>query len=362
MANAEEVRVAVGAVVDPELRKTILELGMLESVSVETGEAKIRVLLTIEGCPKRSHIESEVRSKALAVAGVESVDVSLGVMSKEQREELTKSMSGGRSPQDRFGPNSLTRVIAVASGKGGVGKSTVSVNLATALTTQGLRVGILDLDVHGFSIPALFGIDGEKPTKVGDLILPPVAHDIPIISIGMFVEPDTPVSWRGPMLHRTVNQFLSDVYFGDIDYLICDLPPGTGDVAMSLGQLLPNAEVVVVTTPQKQASDVAVRSGLLAEQLGQKVIGVVETMADWVDEAGIRHSLFGNGGGAEVAGRLGCELLGSVPLSADVNTAGENGKPITLSNPNDQVSVVFKEIAKQIESSREPRKKLPIRV
>lgn len=362
MANTEEVRVAVGAVVDPELRKTILELGMLESVSVEAGEAKIRVLLTIEGCPKRSLIESEVRSKALAVAGVESVDVTLGVMSKEQREELTKSVSGGRSPQDRFGPNSLTRVIAVASGKGGVGKSTVSVNLATALMAQGMRVGLLDLDVHGFSIPALFGIDGEKPTKVGDLILPPVAHDIPIISIGMFVEPDTPVSWRGPMLHRTVNQFLSDVYFGDIDYLICDLPPGTGDVAMSLGQLLPNAEVIVVTTPQKQASDVAVRSGLLAEQLEQKVIGVVETMADWVDEAGIRHSLFGNGGGAEVAGRLGCELLGSVPLSADVNTAGENGTPITLSNPNDPVSVVFKEIAKQIEASREPRKKLPIRV
>jgi ATP-binding protein involved in chromosome partitioning len=362
MANAEEVRVAVGTVVDPELRKTILELGMLESVSLESGEAKIRVLLTIEGCPKRSHIETEVRNKALSVAGVEKVDVVLGVMTKEQREELTESVSSGRTPQDRFGPNSLTRVIAVASGKGGVGKSTVSVNLAAALAAQGLSVGILDLDVHGFSIPALFGIEGEKPTKVGDLILPPVAQGIPIISIGMFVEPNTPVSWRGPMLHRTVNQFLSDVYFGDIDYLICDLPPGTGDVAMSLGQLLPNAEVIVVTTPQKQASEVAVRSGLLAEQLGQKVIGVVETMTDWVDDSGTRHSLFGNGGGADVSERLGCELLGSVPLSADVNTAGENGIPITLSNPNEPVSLVFKEIAKKIEASRKPRKALPIRL
>mgnify|MGYP000387826838 CR=1 FL=1 len=329
MTSPDAVRDAVGTVVDPELRRPLSELGMVGSVSVDGGVASVEIRLTIAACPKQSQIEDAVRAAAVG-AGVESATVVFGVMSDEERQALSDRIHGGRSPEDRFGPNSLTRVIAVTSGKGGVGKSTVAANLAVSLARRGLKVGLLDADVFGFSIPGLMGIEGEKPTKVADMILPPVAHDVSVISIGMFVDPHTPVSWRGPMLHRTVRQFLADVYYGDIDVLVCDLPPGTGDVAISLGQMVPHADVVVVTTPQATASDVAERSGLVARQLGQNVIGVIENMSDWTDADGNRHAMFGTGGGQDVADRLGVPLLGEIPFTPAVIAAGNSGKPVVL--------------------------------
>ena len=353
MTSPDAVRDAVGTVVDPELRRPLSELGMVGAVSVEGGTASVEIRLTIAACPKQSQIEDAVCAAAVG-AGVETATVVFGVMSDEERQALSDRIHGGRSPEDRFGPNSLTRVIAVTSGKGGVGKSTVAANLAVSLARRGLKVGLLDADVFGFSIPGLMGIDGEKPTKVADMILPPVAHDVSVISIGMFVDPHTPVSWRGPMLHRTVRQFLADVYYGDIDVLVCDLPPGTGDVAISLGQMVPHADVVVVTTPQATASDVAERSGLVARQLGQNVIGVIENMSDWTDAEGNRHAMFGIGGGQDVADRLSVPLLGEIPLTPAVIAAGNSGKPVVLES-DEPASKAIAAITDAIIRSAKPR-------
>ncbi|NUT57745.1 MAG: P-loop NTPase, partial [Agromyces sp.] len=263
------VRAALGSVIDPEIRKPITELDMVDSVTAgDDGRVHVGIRLTIVGCPASDRIERDVRQAAEAVAGAGNADVTLSVMTPEQRAALTERLRGGRAARGNpFGPGSLTRVIAITSGKGGVGKSTLTANLAVALAARGLSVGLVDADVHGFSIPGLLGLVDEhgnaaRPTRVDEMILPPVAHGVKVISIGMFVEPTEPggrassvaVAWRGPMLHRTLSQFLTDVYFGDLDVLLVDLPPGTGDVAISLGQLLPNAEVVVVTTPQPAAA------------------------------------------------------------------------------------------------------------
>ena len=354
MTTPELVRAAVGAVRDPELRRPLDELGMLGSITVDGDRAHIEILLTIEACPKRGDIEGAVVDAALAT-GIKHAEVTLSVMSDEQRSALTELLHGGRSPEDRFGENSLTRVIAVTSGKGGVGKSTVSANLAIALAQRGLRVGVLDADVFGFSIPALMGIPDAKPTKVGDMILAPLAHDVSVISIGMFVDPHTPVSWRGPMLHRTVRQFLADVHFGDIDVLVCDLPPGTGDVAISLGQMVPNADVLVVTTPQSAASDVAERSGLVARQLGQRVIGVVENMSDWTDEAGVRHSAFGSGGGSDVAERLDVPLLGTIPFTPATVVSGDAGVPLVTDPAGGPAAAAIGALADAVIATATPR-------
>ncbi|MEQ1737154.1 MAG: P-loop NTPase, partial [Rhodoglobus sp.] len=258
----QRVRQSLTRVIDPELRRPITELDMIGAVTVDAaGAASVDLKLTIVGCPAADTIERDVRDAAAATAGVTAVTVNVGVMSSEERVALTVKLRGGRPKALQFGPDSLTRVYAITSGKGGVGKSTLTANLGVAIAQRGLRVGIVDADVFGFSIPGLLGVAGAKPTKVGEMILPPVAHDLKVISIGMFVEGSTAVSWRGPMLHRTITQFLTDVYFGDLDVLLIDLPPGTGDVAISLGQLLPHAEVIVVTTPQPAAAEVAERSG-----------------------------------------------------------------------------------------------------
>ncbi|CAB4628185.1 unannotated protein [freshwater metagenome] len=360
MTSPEELRAAVGAVVDPELRRSLGELGMIESVDIDGALARITVLLTIEACPKRSVIDGDVRAAALAMDGIETVDLTLGVMSPEARKALSSRLHSGRTAEDRFGPKSLVRVIAVSSGKGGVGKSTVAANLAVALAARGQKVGLLDADVHGFSIPGLLGIPDEKPTKVEDMILPPRAFDVGVISIGMFVDPHTPVSWRGPMMHRTINQFLSDVYFGDLDVLVCDLPPGTGDVAISLGQLVPTADVIVVTTPQASASDIAERSGLVARQLGQRVIGVVENMSDWTDVDGVAHTMFGTGGGAEVAERLDVPLFGSIPLTPSLIAAGNSGTPFSNGDRNDVAVVAFNKIVDAVIESAPRRGAAPI--
>jgi ATP-binding protein involved in chromosome partitioning len=364
--SADDVRRAVSAVVDPELRRPIGELDMVRDVSFDDGLARVGVALTIVGCPAADRIESDVRAAAASVAGVTEVIVEVGVMTPAERAALTERLRGAKRRMP-FGPDSLTRVIAVTSGKGGVGKSTVTANLAVSLAAQGLAVGLIDADVHGFSIPALLGLIGDdglppQPTRVDDLMLPPVAHGVKAISIGMFLPRDAPaagaVAWRGPMLHRTVQQFLTDVYFGDLDILLLDMPPGTGDVAISVGQLLPHADVVVVTTPQAAAADVAVRSGLVARQTGQRVVGVIENMAALTLPDGSSLALFGVGGGAAVADALSGQeetvpLLGSVPLSPALREGGDTGIPIVVSDPEDPAAQALSAIAAGL--ARRPR-------
>ena len=271
-----------------------------------------------------------MRTAASSVDGIDDVAVDVGVMDRATRDALIDRLRGDRPRGHPFTPDALTRVIAVTSGKGGVGKSTVTANLAVALAQRGLRVGLMDADVFGFSIPGILGIADAKPTRVGEMIMPPRVHGLAVISIGMFVDPHTSVSWRGPMLHRTVEQFLTDVYFGDLDVLVIDMPPGTGDIAISIGQLLPHAEVLVVTTPQKAAADVAERSALVARQTGQTVIGVVENMTGYVQPDGSVLDLFGSGGGDETAARLDVDVLARVPLSLALREGGDAGRPIVL--------------------------------
>ncbi|NWL32317.1 Mrp/NBP35 family ATP-binding protein [Paenarthrobacter nitroguajacolicus] len=353
IASAEALHAALATVIDPELRRPITELGMVESVSADDdGAVHVAVLLTIAGCPLRETITKDATDALIRVEGVTGVDVELKVMTQAQREALKEQLRGPGGqrgiPFTKLG--SLTKVYAVASGKGGVGKSSVTVNLACALAAQGLRVGIVDADVHGFSVPALMGID-QKPTQVDDMILPPVAYGVKVISIGMFVAGNQPVAWRGPMLHRALEQFLTDVYFGDLDALFLDLPPGTGDIAISVAQLLPNAEILVVTTPQAAAADVAERAGTIATQTGQKVAGVIENMSYLEMPDGGRMELFGSGGGAILAERLSAAvgsdvpLLGQIPLDIRLREGGDAGKPVVLAAPETAAAKAMEGIA-----------------
>ncbi|MBO1740895.1 P-loop NTPase [Leifsonia sp. TF02-11] len=373
---ARLVERALGGVLDPEIRKPITELDMIGGVDVDAaGAATVRVKLTIVGCPAADAIERDVRAAASAVPGVTAVTVDVSVMSPSERAALTEKLRGGRAARvQQFGPDSLTRIYAVTSGKGGVGKSTVTANLAVALAERGLRVGVVDADVHGFSVPGLLGLtdaDGVavRPTRVDDMILPPVAYGVKVISIGMFVDSaSAAVAWRGPMLHRTIQQFLGDVFFGDLDVLLLDLPPGTGDVAISVGQLLPQAEVLVITTPQPAAADVAERSGVVARQTGQRIVGVVENMAGLVQPDGTVLELFGSGGGAEVARRLSAgqdervPLLASVPLSVPLRAGGDAGAPIVVTDPQDPAAAAIRAVAEQLAVRPRdlPRRKLPL--
>ena len=380
-AGVDAVRRAVEAVVDPELRRPIGELDMVREISVADGIAHVGIVLTIVGCPAAERISRDVRTAASSIEGITDVALEVGVMTGDERRALTERLRGGRGPREMpFGPGTLTRIIAVTSGKGGVGKSTVTANLAVSLAARGLAVGLVDADVHGFSIPALLGLvdaagDVPQPTRIDDLMLPPVAHGVKVISIGMFLRrragdaPLEAVAWRGPMLHRTVQQFLTDVHFGDLDVLLIDMPPGTGDIAISVGQLLPNADVLVVTTPQAAASDVAVRSGLVARQTGQRVIGVVENMAAMVLPDGTSFELFGSGGGAAVAealtdGDAQVPLLASVPLSPTLRADADAGIPAVIAHPDDPASVAIAGVAAAI--AGEPRglagRALPLRL
>ena len=359
---ADAVRSALSRVLDPEIRRPITELDMVGAVMVDDeGTATVAIKLTIVGCPAADTIERDVRAATASVPGVSSVVVDVSVMTREERAALTERLRGSRAARrPQFGPESLTQVYAVTSGKGGVGKSTLTANLAVALAQRGLAVGILDADVYGFSIPGILGLvdasgSAPRPTRVDDMILPPVAHDVKVISIGMFVDsPSAAVAWRGPMLHRTIQQFLTDVYWGDLDVLLLDLPPGTGDVAITVGQLLSHADVVVVTTPQPAAADVAERSGTVARQTGQRVIGVIENMAGLVQPDGTILDVFGSGGGAEVAERLSAgqaepvPLLASIPLSVALRVGGDAGLPIVLSNPDDPAAVAIRQVAARL--------------
>ncbi|AUZ87582.1 sodium:proton antiporter [Arthrobacter agilis] len=356
----EAVRNALTSVIDPELRRPITELGMVDAVAVEGRTVRIRVLLTIAGCPLRDTIRRDTEAALSVVEGVDDVEVELGVMDQAQRDALKEQLkgAGGRRGIPFNEPSSLTRVYAVASGKGGVGKSSVTVNLAVAMAAQGLRVGIVDADVYGFSVPALLGIT-QQPTRVDELILPPVAHGVKVISIGMFVDGNQPISWRGPMLHRALEQFLTDVYFGDLDALFLDLPPGTGDIAISVAQLLPSSELLVVTTPQSAAADVAERAGAMAAQTGQRVAGVIENMS-WLElPDGGRLELFGAGGGSTLAARLtdtlGTEvpLLGSIPLEMALREGGDAGTPLVLSRDGSRARAELEAIAAVL--ARRPR-------
>ena len=346
------VRAALETVIDPELRLPLPELDMIGSLEIDAdGNAIVGVTLTVVGCPASARIQNEVHAAVSGVAGIKNVDVALGVMTPEQRAVLTTKLRAGRAARTNpFDETTLTKIFLIGSGKGGVGKSSITANLAAALAAKGLRVGLMDADIFGFSIPGQLGAT-DKPTRVDELILPPVIHGIKVISIGMFVEGNAPVAWRGPMLHRTINQFLTDVFWGDLDVLLVDLPPGTGDVAISLGQLLPTAKTVVVTTPQLAASDVAERSATVGLQTGQSVFGVIENMA-WLEQTdGTKLEIFGAGGGQLVADRLSAAtgqnvpLLGQVGLSVALREGSDIGMPVVLSNPTDAAAAEILRIA-----------------
>ena len=352
----EALRAALATVNDPEIRKPITDLGMVESVECdEAGRVAVTVLLTIAGCPLKETLTRDTTAALMKVPGVTAVDVTLGVMSEEQRAELRTNLRGGAAEKEiPFAKaGSLTRVYAVASGKGGVGKSSVTANLAAALAEQGLKVGVVDADIYGFSIPRMLGVE-HKPTQVDDMILPPIAHDVKVISIGMFVPGNQPVVWRGPMLHRALQQFLADVFWGDLDVLLLDLPPGTGDIAISVAQLIPGAEILVVTTPQQAAAEVAERAGAIAVQTHQRVAGVIENMS-WLElPDGTRQEIFGSGGGQVVADSLTrtigapVPLLGQIPLDTTLRIGADQGKPVVLDGSSSPAAVALRGIAREL--------------
>jgi ATP-binding protein involved in chromosome partitioning len=352
----QAVRAALATVDDPEIHKPITDLGMVKSVEVAPdGRARVGVYLTVAGCPMRATITSRVTEAVSKVSGVTSVDVELDVMSDEQRHELRRSLRGDAAdPVIPFAqPGSLTRVYCVASGKGGVGKSSVTVNLAAAMAAKGLKVGVVDADIYGHSVPRMLGT-ADRPTKVDDMIMPPQAHGVKVISIGMFTPGNDAVVWRGPMLHRALQQFLADVFWGDLDVLLLDLPPGTGDIAISTAQLVPNAELLVVTTPQTAAAEVAERAGSIALQTRQRLAGVVENMS-WMElPDGTRMEVFGSGGGQAVSDSLTraigapVPLLGQVPLEPQLRECGDAGTPIVLAQPESPAAQALRAVAEKL--------------
>ena len=347
LPTPEQLTAALSTVQDPEIHRPITDIGMVKSATVDPdGTARVAIYLTISGCPMKDTLTERVTTAVARLGGVTSVVVELDVMSTEQRQALQTLLRGDNPVREiPFAmPGSLTRVFAVASGKGGVGKSSVTVNMAAAMAAKGLRVGVLDADIYGFSVPRMLGVE-HKPTQVEQMIMPPSAHGVKVISIGMFTKDNTPVVWRGPMLHRALQQFLADVYWGDLDYLLMDLPPGTGDIAISVAQLLPSAEILVVTTPQLAAQEVAQRAGAIALQTHQRIAGVVENMSYLpCPHCGENLDVFGAGGGEAVATSLsrllGAEvpLLGQIPIDVRLREGGDNGIPLVLSDPDASAS------------------------
>ena len=351
------VDAALATVEDPEIHRPITELKMVKSRDVVDGVARVAVWLTVSGCPMRDTITSRVEAAVGAVPGVSAVEVELDVMSEEQRKELRASLVGHDEREIPFAkPGSLTRVYAVASGKGGVGKSSITANLAVQMAASGLSVGLVDADIYGHSIPRLLGAT-DAPTMVEGMIMPPTAYGVRVISMLPFKPGGVsqPVAFRGPMLHRALQQFLADVWWGDLDVLLLDLPPGTGDVAISVAQLLPGAELVVVTTPQTAAAEVAIRAGMLAQQTKTRVAGVIENMSAFpCPHCGEPMDLFGSGGGEVVAATLSAELgtdiplLGRVPFDVRLREGGDSGNPLVLTDPEAPASTVLRELATRL--------------
>ncbi len=355
----DAIYAALGTVLDPDIRRPITDLGMVKSIEIAADHSvHVTIYLTIAGCPMKTEITNMVTTAINDVPGTGPVTVSLDVFSDEQRAELRKQLRGDTAePVIPFAqPGSLTKVYAIASGKGGVGKSSVTVNLAVALAERGMSVGVLDADIYGHSVPRMMGVSA-LPSQLDSMILPPIGYGVKVISIAMFTQGNTPVVWRGPMLHRALQQFLADVYWGDLDVLLLDLPPGTGDIAISVAQLVPSAEILVVTTPQQAAAEVAERAGAIALQTRQQVVGVVENMAGLAMPDGTTMHLFGEGGGERVAERLtramgrDVPLLGQVPIDSEMVTGGDSGSPVVLS-PASPAGAELRRVADQLATRR----------
>jgi ATP-binding protein involved in chromosome partitioning len=342
-ASREDVLKALEQVIDPELKRNVVELDMVRDVRIDGGEVTVELALTVAGCPLRASFEEQVGRALAPVDGVERVQLEFGVMTPEERSALTARLRGSVTERTKgIALDRSTRVLAIASGKGGVGKSTLSANLAAAFSLAGQRTGILDADIYGHSIPHLLGID-QKPVAVDQMIVPPVRGELKLMSIGFFLDDNQPVMWRGPMLHRALEQFLTDVHWGELDTLVVDMPPGTGDVSISLGQLLPRAEAVIVTTPQPLAQEVAARAALMARKTNMRLLGVIENMSG---------EAFGTGGGERLAEELDIPLLGRVPLDPRLREAGDEGEPLVESETNSEAAGAIRSIAEAIAASK----------
>jgi ATP-binding protein involved in chromosome partitioning len=365
------VQAALAVVEEPELRRSIVELGMVQGVAVDGRTAVVAVAVPLPGDASRAELSRRIVDAVGEVAGVERVDVDLRDMTDDELVALGRLLKGiapanplqvvdaaqAQQPPPRVNPftDSRTRVLAVASGKGGVGKSSVTTNLSIALADRGLRVAAVDADVWGFSMPRMLGVSAP-PGLIDDVIVPPEANGVRLISMGFFAREDQAVIWRGPMLHKALEQFLTDVYWGELDYLVVDMPPGTGDISLSIAQFLPRAEVLVVTTPQPAAQRVAVRAAAMAEKVDLQVIGVVENMSWFTGDDGRRYELFGQGGGEELAEELGVPLLAQIPLVPALREGGDVGRPIVVADPDGEVARVFAELAERVDTAMAPKR------
>ena len=369
--KTEEIYEALMPVQDPELNRSIVDLGMVKSVSVDNDQVTVEILLTIAGCPLKAKIENDISEALLETNQIDKVQVNFGVMNDEERAKVRELVHGdpastaGSQPAHGHAegrvipfadPSCKTRVLLIASGKGGVGKSSVSANLAISLANRGKSVGIVDADVWGFSIPRMLGID-KPPTVIDDLLIPPRVHGVKAISMGFFAREDQPVIWRGPMLHKALEQFLTDVFWDDLDYLLIDLPPGTGDIALSLAQFLPRSELYVVTTPQPAAQKVAQRAAYMAKNVNLEVKGVIENMSWFTGDDDKRYYIFGNGGGEDLANRLEVPLLGQIPLVQELREGSDSGKPLAATKPDSEAGKVFAEIVETIDIELAPTRR-----
>lgn len=351
MVDEAALRAAIGEVEDPEIHRSLAELNMLRDLQVSAdGSVRALVALTVPGCPLKGKLEADVTAAAMTIPGVTGVTVDFTVMTDEERSSLMRSLGGGGETREiQIGPR--TRVVTVASGKGGVGKSSVTTNLAVALADAGKTVGVIDADVWGFSIPKMLGID-RPPTVVDQTIMPPEAYGVRAISMDFFVRPDQAVIWRGPMLHKALEQFLVDVYWGELDYLLIDMPPGTGDISISLSQFLPRAQVLIVTTPQPTAQRVAKRAGLMANKVNQDILGVVENMSWFTGDDGKQYTIFGDGGGELLAEELNVPLMGRIPLVPAMREGADEGLPVTVAAPHSEAAEAFRALAKTVDETK----------